>query len=101
MVQDGLVPPLEPEEASGIITGNEQILKEYASRSSLNAKQIVALIEDVLHNPAFNAYEVDKDMPKRSSASIESGDLDIISMHQEGDGAQKLQLFKHPAEKII
>ena len=29
-MQDGLVPPLDPQEASGIITGSEQILKEYA-----------------------------------------------------------------------
>ena len=58
------MPPLEPEEASGIITGSEQILKEYASQASLNAKQIVKLIEDVRHNPAFNADEVDTDMLK-------------------------------------
>ena len=30
LMQDGLVPPLDPQEASGIITGSEQILKEYA-----------------------------------------------------------------------
>ena len=40
-------------------------------------------------------------MLKRFSASIDSGDLEIISMHQEGDGAQKLELFKHPAEKVL
>ncbi len=32
--------------------------------------------------------------------SIDSGDLEIISMHKEGDGAQKLELFKHPEEKV-
>ena len=100
-MQDGLVPPLEPAEASGIITESEQILKEYASKASLNAKQIKSLIEDVLRNPAFNADDVDTDMLKRFSASIDSGDLEIISMHQEGDGAQKLELFKRPAEKVL
>jgi hypothetical protein len=101
MLQDGLVPPLEPQEASGLITASEQIIKEYASKVGLNAQQIKALIEDVLHNPAFNADDVDTDMLKRFSAAIDSGDLEIISMHQEGDGAQKLELFKRPAEKVL
>ena len=64
-MQDGLVPPLHPEEAAGIITGSEQILKEYAKKASLTAKDIIALIEDVLHNPDFNANDVDTDMLKR------------------------------------
>ena len=59
--QDKLIPPLAPE-AAGIITGSEQILKEYASASSLNARDIKRLIEDVLHNPDFNADDVDTDM---------------------------------------
>ena len=32
---------------------------------------------------------------------IDSGDLEIISMHKEGDGAQKLELFKHPEKKVL
>ena len=32
---------------------------------------------------------------------IESGDLEIIFMHQEGDGAQKLESFKRPAETVL
>ena len=50
MGQDKLIPPLAPE-AAGIITGSEQILKDYASASSLTATDIKRLIEDVLHNP--------------------------------------------------
>ena len=83
--QDGLVPPLDPQEASGIITGSEQILKDYASASSLTAKDIKRLIEDVLHNPDFNADDVDTDMLERFANSIDSGDLEIINMHQELD----------------
>ena len=100
MGQDKLIPPLAPE-AAGIITGSEQILKDYASASSLTARDIKRLIEDVLHNPDFNADDVDTDMLERLANSIDSGDLEIISMHQEGDGAQKLELFKRPAEKIL
>ena len=74
LIQDGLVPPLDPQEASGIITGTEQILKDYASASSLNARDIKRLIEDVLHNPAFNADDVDMDMLERFANSIDSGD---------------------------
>ena len=33
--------------------------------------------------------------------SIDSGNLEIICMHKEGDGAQKLELFKHPEEKVL
>jgi hypothetical protein len=41
------------------------------------------------------------DMLKRFADAIDSGDLEIISMHKEGDGAQKLELFKRPAEKVL
>ena len=99
--QDGLVPPLDPQDESGIITGSEQILNDYASASSLNTKDIKRLIEDVLHNPAFNADDVDTDMLQRFTNSIDSRDLEIISMHQEGNGAQKLELFTRPAEKAL
>ncbi len=98
------MPPLDPQEASGMINGSEQILKEYAKKASLTrtAKDIKTLIEDVLHNPKFNAEELDTDMLQRFANSIDSGDLDIIStMHLEGDGAQKLELFKRPAEKVL
>ena len=98
--QDRLIPPLAPE-AAGIITGSEQILKEYASASSLNARDIKRLSEVVLHNPDFNADDVDTDMLERLADSIDSGNLEIINMHQEGDGAQKLELFKRPAEKVF
>ena len=62
---------------------------------------IKRLIEDVIHNPDFNADDVDTDMLERFANSIDSGDLEIINMHQEGDGAQKLELFKRPAEKVL
>ena len=96
--QDKLIPPLAPE-AAGIITGSEQILKDYASASSLNARDIKRLIEDVLHNPDFNADDVDTDMLERLVNSIDSGNLEIINMHQEGDGAQKLELFKRSLQR--
>ena len=76
-------------------------MKNYASASSLNARDIKRLIEDVLHNPDFNADDVYTDILERFANSIDSGDLEIINMHQEGDGAQKLELIKRPAEKVL
>ncbi len=35
------------------------------------------------------------------AASIGRGDLEISSMNQEGDGPQKLDLFKRPVEKVL
>jgi hypothetical protein len=99
--QAGLVPPLD-KEAAGIITGSEEILKEFASKHSLNASTINDLIKDVLKNTAFNAVEVDTDMLQRlPQASIDSGDVQIINMHTEGDGEQLLELFKRPVEKVL
>jgi hypothetical protein len=62
---------------------------------------VIALIEDVLHNPNFNSEDVDTDMLKWFADSIDRGDLEIISMDQEGDGAQKLELFKLLVEKVL
>ncbi len=95
------MPALDPEKASGLITGSEQFLKDYAKSASLTAKDVKKLVEDVLHNPEFNADDVDTDKLERFAKSIDSGDLEIISMHKEGDGAQKLELFKRPAEKVL
>ena len=72
-------------------------MKDYASASSLSAKDIQRLINDIVHIPDFNADDVDTDMLEQLANSIDSGYLEIISMHQEGDGAQKLELFKRPA----
>ena len=67
----------------------------------LTARDIKRLIEDVLHNPDFNADDVDTDMLERLANSIDSGDLEIRNMHLKGDGAQKLELFERPAEKVL
>ena len=59
------------------------------------------LIKDVLKNTDFNSDEVDTDMLKRLSASIDSGDIRIVSMKMEGDGNQDPELFVRPAEKVL
>jgi hypothetical protein len=84
-----------------VITGSEFIVKAYADRHSLSATAINDLIKNVLKNPQFNLEEVDTDMLQRLSASIDSGDLQIISMRKEGDGAQNPELFCRPVEKVL
>ncbi len=38
---------------------------------------------------------------RRLQASIDSGDVQIINMHAEGDGEQVLEMFKRPVEKVL
>jgi hypothetical protein len=40
-------------------------------------------------------------MLQRLQASIDSGDVQIINMHAEGDGEQVLELFRRPVEKFL
>ncbi len=49
LIQDGLVPPLHPEEASGLISGSEQILKNYANKLSLND-----IVYDVVYDVVYD-----------------------------------------------
>jgi hypothetical protein len=53
----------------------------------------VDLIENVLKNPEFNADDVDTYMLQRLQAAIDSGDLQVINMHKDGDGPQVLELL--------
>ena len=100
MVQAGLVPALDRDSAD-VITGSEHIIKAFAAKHSLTAIAIVDLIKNVLQNPAFNSCEVNSDMLQRLQASIDSGDLEIILMRVEGNGAQNPELFRLPAENVL
>ncbi len=44
------MPALKQQEASELITGSEQISKEYDNGATLTAKDVKKLIEDVYHN---------------------------------------------------
>jgi hypothetical protein len=90
--QGGLLPALD-RDAADVITGKEHILKAYADKHSLTAAAIVDLIKDVLKNPDFNSDDVDTDMLQRLQAAIDSGDVKVINMHEDGDGPQCLELF--------
>ena len=98
--QGGLLPALD-RDAADVITGSEHILKAYADKHALTATAIVDLIKNVLKNPEFNADDVDTNMLQRLQAAIDSGDLQVINMHKDGDGPQVLELFARPVEKVL
>jgi hypothetical protein len=80
-------------EAADVITGSEKILNFFADKHSLTATAIVDLIKNVSKNPEFNADDVDTYMLQRLQAAIDSGDLQVINMHKDGDGPQVLELL--------
>jgi hypothetical protein len=47
-----------------------------------------------LKNSDFNADEVDTDMLQRLQDAMDSGDLQVINMHKDGDGAQFLSISR-------
>ncbi len=98
--QQGLVPALDSDMAE-VITGTEFMVKAYADYHSLTATAVNDLIKNVLKNQQFNVDEVETDMLQCLSASIDRGDLQIISMGKEGGGAQnplKRYKFLHPLD---
>jgi hypothetical protein len=94
-----------PPDAADVITGSEHILKAYANKHSLTATAIVEynvdLIKNLLKNPEFDADNDDTDMLQRLQAVIDSGNLQVIIMHKDGDGPQILELFAMHAEKVL
>jgi hypothetical protein len=50
-----------------------QILQAYAKKASLTARDVEALIENVLHDPYFHADDADTDMLELFAHSIDSG----------------------------
>jgi hypothetical protein len=93
--------PALDRDAADVITESEHILKAYTDKHSLTATAIVDLIKNVLKNHEFNADDVDTDMLQCLQAAIDSGDLQVINMHKDGDGPQILELFTRPAEKVL
>jgi hypothetical protein len=92
----GLVPPLDKETA-GIITGSEAILKEFASKHSLNARTINAVIKDELKIQLSMRMKL---IPTYCS-DCKPGDVQINNINAKGDGAHVLKSFKRPVEKVL
>ena len=85
--QAGQLPAQNPDE-SRAFTKSERILLDFQRMKRMNARDLKDPIQDVLHNPEFNAAEVDHNMHERLMRAVEDGQMDILDMRQEGDGEQ-------------
>jgi hypothetical protein len=94
-LQLGVLPELDAE-SLGLFTASERILQDFAETKHVDATFIKDLIQKVLHHPDFDPAEVDHDMHQRLMGAIAEGDLQVIDLHEEGDGNQDVRLFKRP-----
>ena len=65
------------------------------------ASELKDLIQQVLHHPDFNPQDVDHDMHERLMNCIAEGDIEVIDLWEEGDGAQEVMLYKRPILKVL
>jgi len=93
--------PAHNMENSRAFTRSERILLDHQNLKRMNAVDLRDLIRDVLHNPEFNASEVDHDMHERLMRAVEEGEMEIIDMWQDGDGAQDVRFFKRKVEIVL
>ena len=69
--------PAHDMEDSRAFTRSERILLDHQKLKRMSAVDLRDLIRDVLHNPEFNAGEVDHDMHERLMRAVEEGEMDI------------------------
>jgi hypothetical protein len=82
-VAAGHLPPLDVD-AANVFSKSELIQQDHVCNHNFNATELRDLIQMVLHNPDFNADEVDHDMHERLMWVVEDGD----DLSGEGDGLQ-------------
>ena len=90
--------PAHKVEDGRAFTRSERILLDHQKLKRMSAVDLRDLIRDVLHNPEFNASEVDHDMHERLMSAVEVGEMDILDMWQDGDGEQDVRFFKRKVE---
>jgi len=93
--------PAHKVEDGRAFTRSERILLDHQKLKRMSAVDLRDLIRDVLHNPEFNAGEVDHDMHERLMRAVEEGEMEIIDMWQDGDGAQDVRFFKRKVEIVL
>jgi len=93
--------PAHDMEDSRAFTRSERILLDHQKLKRMSAVDLRDLIRDVLHNPEFNASEVDHDMHERLMRAVEVGEMDILDMWQDGDGEQDVRFFKRKVEVVL
>ena len=93
--------PAHKVEDGRAFTRSERILLDHQKLKRMSAVDLRDLIRDVLHNPEFNAGEVDHDMHERLMRAVEEGEMDILDMWQDGDGEQDVRFFKRRVEVVL
>ena len=99
-VQAGHLPSMNPDDRRAF-TKSERILLDFQKLKRMKARDLKDLIQDVLKNPEFDPAEVDHNMHERLMRAVEDGQMDIIDMHQEGDGEQDVRFFKRRVEVVL
>jgi|LauGreDrversion4_2_1035121.scaffolds.fasta_scaffold647128_1 hypothetical protein len=100
LAQAGHLPAPNPDD-SRTFTRSERILLDYQKLKKMNARDLKDLIQNVLHDPEFNAADVDHNMHARLMKAVEDGQMDILDMWQEGDGQQDVRFFKRRVEVVL
>ena len=93
--------PALDEDASNVFSQSEKILLDHATKRFMNASELKALIQEVLHHPDFDLDSVDHNLHERLMKAVEEGDIEIIDMWEEGDGDQDVTFVKRKLEKIM
>ena len=65
------------------------------------AEELKDLIQEVLHHPDFNPHDIDHDMHQQVMDCIAQGNLELIDLWEEGDGAQEVMLYKRSVLKVL
>ena len=99
-IDAGDLPPLD-RDAANVFTESKRILQEHVLKHGTNSHELKDLIQRVLHQPDFNADEVDHDMHERLMRAVEDSDIEVIDMWEEGDGLQDNTFVKHKASKVL
>ena len=99
-LQRGLIPPLNVDDAS-VFSASERLIQEHVRQYKTGAAELKDLIQQVLHHPDLNPKDVDHDMHQRLMDCIAEGDIEIIDLWEEGDGAQEVMLYKRPVLKVL
>ena len=100
ILQRGLLPPLNIDDAS-MFSASERIVQEHVKKYKTGAAELKDLIQEVLHHPDFNPRDVDHDMHQRLMDCIAHGDIEVIDLWEEGDGAKEVMLYKRPVLKVL
>ena len=86
---------------ASMFSASERIVQEHVKKYKTGAAELKDLIQEVLHHPDFNPRDVDHDMHQRLMDCITHGNIEVIDLWEEGDGAQEVMLYKRPVLKVL